>query len=181
MNRNSRQWKKWVRVALVAVLAADGLLVYANWSSTDAGARAVAAQLTDLRNQHKLLGADVWRVSAIRDRLSEVERDANKFYADEFLLAGTGYSSIIADLNKISKASTLGTSNVTFKERVLETRGVTEITVTATVEGQYVSLVQFINGLERSTNFYLLDGLTLASSTGGNIKLNLQLRTYFRT
>mgnify|MGYP001608520988 FL=1 len=66
------------------------------------------------------------------------------------------------------------------KERPLETRGVTEVTVSATVEGDYVSVVRFINGLERSDNFYLLDSLGLASSTGGSIKLNLQLRTYFR-
>ena len=181
MNRNGRQWKKWVRIALAVVLAADVLLVYANWSSTDAGARAAAAQLKDLRTQHKLYGADVRRVSAIRSRLSEVQRDADRFYVEQFLSAGTGYSAIVADLSKISKASQLGTSNVTFKERALDTRGVTEITVTATVEGQYGSLVRFINGLERSSNFYLLDNLTLASSTGGNIKLNLQLRTYFRT
>ena len=180
MNHSSRKWKKWVRVALVVLLAADGLLVYANWSSTDAGARAAAAQRADLRNQRNLLRADVQRVAPFRDRLSDVERDANRFYTHEFLSAGTGYSAIIADLNKISKASGLRTTNVAFKERGLETRGATEITVTATVEGEYVSLVRFINGLERSSNFYLLDSLTLASSTGGNIKLNLQLRTYFR-
>ena len=180
MNAKSQQWKKWMRIALAMVLAADGLLLYANWSSTDAGSRAAAEQLKDLRTHHKLLGADVQRVAAIRDRLFEVERDADKFYAHEFLPAGTGYSSIIADLSMISKASGLWTSNVAFKERLLETRGATEITVTATVEGQYVSLVRFINGLERSKNFYLLDNLTLASSTGGNIKLNLQVRTYFR-
>ncbi|HEV8383483.1 MAG TPA: type 4a pilus biogenesis protein PilO [Candidatus Acidoferrales bacterium] len=180
MNRNSRQWKRWVRIALAVVLAADALLVYANWSATDPAARAAAARLEKLHEEHGLLKADVERVSAIRDHLSEVQRDADHFYSQEFLPAGMGYSSIISDLGKISKSSGLGTSNVQFKERPLETRGVTEITVTATVEGQYVSLVRFINGLERSSNFYLLDNLTLASSTGGNIKLNLQLRTYFR-
>ncbi|MBI1749899.1 MAG: hypothetical protein HY234_06850 [Acidobacteria bacterium] len=180
MNRNSKRWKQWVRIALAVVLAMDGLLLYANWSSTDAGSRAAAAQLDKLRTQDKLLGADVRRVTGIRGRLPEVQRDADTFYGDEFLAAGTGYSAILADLNKISAASGLRATNVGFKERVLETRGVTEITVSAAVEGEYVSLVRFINGLERSKNFYLLDSLTLASSTGGSIKLNLQLRTYFR-
>jgi len=180
MSRNSKRWKQWVRAALVVVLAADALLLYANWSSTDAGSKAVAAQLAPLRMEEQLQGADVKRVAAIRGRLSEVQRNADKFYGDEFLTAGTGYSTIVGDLNKISKASELRTTNVAFKERPLETRGVTEITVSTTVEGDYVSVVRFINGLERSDNFYLLDSLTLASSTGGNIKLNLQLRTYFR-
>ncbi len=180
MSRNSKRWKQWVRAALVLVLAADAVLLYANWSSTDAVSKAAAAQLNPLRTQEKLQGADVRRVAAIRDRLSEVQRTADKFYGDEFQTAGTGYSTIIGDLNNISKAAGLRAANVAFKERALETRGVTEITASATVEGEYVSVVRFINGLERSKNFYLLDSLTLASSAGGSIKLNLQLRTYFR-
>ena len=180
MNRHSKQWKKWVRAALLVVLAADALLLYANWSSTDASSKAAAAQLAPLRLQEQLLGADVKRVAAIRARLSDVQRNASKFYGDEFLMAGAGYSTIVRDLSKISKASGLRATNVTFKERSLESRGVTEVTVSATVEGDYVSVVRFINGLERSENFYLLDSLALASSTAGNIKLNLQLRTYFR-
>jgi hypothetical protein len=49
------------------------------------------------------------------------------------------------------------------------------------VNGDYPSVVRFINGLERSNNFYVLDGLQLAESTAGNVKLNLRLRTYFRS
>lgn len=180
MNRPSTQWKKWVRAALIAVLAFDALLLYANWSSTDASSKAAAAQLVPLRLQEQLLGADVRRVAAIRARLSDVQRNAGKFYGDEFLSADSGYSTIVKDLSSISKAAGLHTTNVTFKERPLESRGVTEITVSTTVEGDYESVVRFINGLERSENFYLLDSLGLASATGGSIKLNLQLRTYFR-
>jgi len=53
--------------------------------------------------------------------------------------------------------------------------------VAAAVEGDYANVINFINGLERSNNFYVLDGLSLASSTAGNLRLNLQLRTYFRS
>ncbi|MCL4524597.1 MAG: hypothetical protein M1453_09635 [Acidobacteria bacterium] len=180
MGRNSKRWKQWVRAGLVVLLAADALLLYANWSSTDAGSKAAAAQLIPLRTQEQLYRADVRRVADIRGRLSEIQRNSEKFYGDEFLATATGYSTIVGDLNKISKASDLRATNVTFKERPLEARGVTEVTVSATVEGNYVSVVRFINGLERSDNFYLLDSLALASATGGSIKLNLQLRTYFR-
>lgn len=180
MGRNSKHWKQRARVALVVVLAFDALLLYANWSSTDASSKAAAAQLAPLQAQKQLYGADVRRVSDIRGRLSDVQHNAENFYGDEFLARDSGYSTIIGDLNEISKTSGLRTTSVTFKERPLETRGVTEVTVNATVEGDYVSVVRFINGMERSDNFYLLDSLGLASSTGGSIKLNLQLRTYFR-
>jgi len=87
----------------------------------------------------------------------------------------------VADLSDISNRAGIHTGGVTFKQRELEKRGVTEVEVTTAVEGEYPNLVRFINGLERSKNFYLLDSLTLASSAGGSIRLNLQLRTYLRS
>lgn len=179
-NRGNKQWKKWVRVGLAVVLVLDVLLLYANWRAQGAGPRQQVAQRDRLREEEKLFGADMRRVAAIRDRLSDVQHEAGRFYADEFLSAASGYSTVTADLGKISTSAGLRASNLAFKERPLDSRGVTEITVSATVEGEYVNLVRFINGLERSENFYLLESLSLASSTGGNIKLNLQLRTYFR-
>ena len=63
-----------------------------------------------------------------------------------------------------------------------DARGLMELEISTAVEGDYDSLVQFLNKLEHSDNFYVLDGLSLNSTTGGGkLRLNLQLRTYFRT
>jgi hypothetical protein len=59
-------------------------------------------------------------------------------------------------------------------------RDIVEVGISATVEGDYASLVRLVNGLERSPNFYLLDAMALSSTSGGLIRLNLELRTYFR-
>ena len=42
-------------------------------------------------------------------------------------------------------------------------------------------MIQFINGLEHSKNFYLLHALELDTSSSGIIRLKLGVRTYFRT
>jgi hypothetical protein len=60
-------------------------------------------------------------------------------------------------------------------------RGVDQITIKASVQGGYLGLIQFVNGLERSKKFYLLDDLHLDSSNTGEVRLNLELRTYFGT
>jgi type IV pilus assembly protein PilO len=38
--------------------------------------------------------------------------------------------------------------------------------------------MHFINGLERSKTFFLINGLTLTGSQGGTVNLRLRLRTY---
>ncbi len=49
------------------------------------------------------------------------------------------------------------------------------------MDADYPAVIQFINGLERSKYFYLLDDLQLASATTGGIRLQIGLHTYFRT
>jgi hypothetical protein len=55
------------------------------------------------------------------------------------------------------------------------------VDIATAVEGDYEGLIQFLNKLEHSDNFYVLDDLTLATSSVGKLRLNVQLRTYFRT
>src|SRR6266404_4339286 len=62
-----------------------------------------------------------------------------------------------------------------------DARGLMEIDIITAVEGDYASLVNFLDKLEHSDHFYVLDSLSLASSNAGKIRLNIQLRTYFRT
>ncbi len=75
----------------------------------------------------------------------------------------------------------LPASSVMFKQRDIEKRGIAEVELTTTVDGDYPSLVRFINGLERSQNLYLLDSLSLVAGQEGRIKLNVSMRTYFRS
>jgi len=55
------------------------------------------------------------------------------------------------------------------------------VEIGASVSGDYPNIVRFINGLEHSDTFYVLDSLTLGAGSAGGLGLNLHLRTYFRT
>jgi hypothetical protein len=86
-----------------------------------------------------------------------------------------------SDLEAIARKANLRTTDLKFKQKDLKDHGVTEVSIDGTVEGEYPALVQFINGLERSKNMYLLDTLSLASVSTGGIRLKMDLRTYFRS
>ena len=42
--------------------------------------------------------------------------------------------------------------NVSFKQKEIPNRGVTEVLIEVTVAGEYSSIVKFLNGLQRSSN-----------------------------
>lgn len=179
MNEAIQRRKNLIRWILSVVLALDLGLLAINVRRSSSPQEQKAEE-DRLQRQHDLLAADVRRATEIKRRLPQVQRECDDFFAKELRPASSGYSAIVGDLGALAREAGLKTNAVTFRQHEIGNRGVVEVEVAATVEGDYPSLVSFINGLERSNNFYLLDSLQLASSTGA-LKLNLQLRTYFRS
>jgi hypothetical protein len=183
MNKGThfRVWKRWVQGAVALLLLLNLGLVLSIWRAAESAPQAQRDERDRLAAQARLMAADVGRAQAIRQRLPQKGRECDQFYAEELVPASSGYSTLVSDLGEIAGHAGLKTNIVGFKQKELAERGVTEVKITAAVEGDYPSLIRFINGLERSKNFYLLDQLTLASSSTGGIKLNMELRTYFRS
>ena len=173
--------KRLTAGALALLLAADIGLVVFLWRNSQQSPAEVRAQLDRLSLQAKLRRAEDARGDKIRASLSQVGTDCDNFYHDTFLDKASGYSALDADLGSIAAKAGLHMSGTNYKEAEVKGRGVTEISISTGVEGSYSSIIQFINGLEQSKNFYLLNDLHLTSAKAGAIKLELALRTYFRS
>ncbi len=174
-------WKKGIAAVLLLLVAVDVALVVVLWQIGQNGAQAMRTRTIHLTQQAKLLRADVARGERIRAALPEAGKQCNAFYDNAFFDSTTGYSRIEADLDSISKDAGVQTSGLQFQQRAVKGRGVTEVVVKTKVTADYPSLIRFINGLERSPDFYLLDGLELHGGNAGMVDLDLQLHTYFRT
>jgi hypothetical protein len=179
--RMNGPWKKWTGLALGLLLLADVALGVFLWETTRQGPASRRAQHESLALKAKLMGADVKRTEQIRASLPQVGKDCSVFYQKTFPDVTTGYSAIATDLDSIASHAGIKTSGVSFKPTELKNRGVTELEITTQVSGDYPSIIKFINGLEVSQNFYLLNDLALDSASTGGIRLQLKLHTYFRT
>jgi len=172
--------QKLIRWFLGAVLIADLALAAVNWRIA-AAPRDPADELRLLRQQRALLAADVARAQKIRADLPAVERDSGTFFQKQIAPSESGYSALMDNLGALARAADVRAGNVTYRQGNPDHRGVVEVEIGASVSGEYPNIVRFINGLEHSETFYVLDGLTLGAGTSGGLGLNLRLRTYFRT
>jgi Tfp pilus assembly protein PilO len=170
-----------IMAALALLLAADVALGFLLWRNSSESPEQLRGEIQRLELQAKLREAEVARGQKIRASMPHVGRDCDRFYEDAFLSKDTGYSAIEADLNSIADKAGLRLSGTAYKESEVKSRGVTQIVILTGVDGNYGSIIQFINGLEQSTNFYLLNDLRLSSASAGAIKLQLELRTFFRS
>jgi Tfp pilus assembly protein PilO len=169
-----------VRWIVIVILVADVVLLGVDWRLNQSP-HVQAGDLRRLDMMAKSYRADNARLERFRRELPADEKDWDAFFTTHFHPAGAGYSAISEDLGELSRTAGLRSDTVTFHQHNPDARGLMEVEITTAVEGDYDSLIQFLNKLEHSDNFYVLDSLALASSTAGKLRLNLQLRTYFRT
>ena len=172
--------KAIVRWGLIVVLGLDVLLLAFNLKLNQAP-RIAPDQMKRLELMEKSYRADNARLEKFRTELPADEKQWDEFFTTHFRPAGAGYSAVSEDLGQLSHSAGLRTDTISFHQHTADARGLMEIDISTAVEGDYESLVNFLDKLEHSDHFYVLDGLALASSSAGKIRLNIQLRTYFRT
>jgi Tfp pilus assembly protein PilO len=176
----SKSRKNAIRIIIGLILLADIALIGVNWKlSSEQGSP--GDELRALRIRRDLMTADIRRAEAIRAGLPGVQTETASFMEKDLRPVTAWSSTITDDLGALAKDSGVQLTTTHFKQKSIDKRGVDEITISVTMQGAYPSLVSFINSLERSKNFYLLDSLTLDTGSEGTLKLNLELRTYFRS
>ena len=53
--------------------------------------------------------------------------------------------------------------------------------IDASLTGDYLQLVKFINSLERDQLFFIVNSVQLGGEQAGTVRLQLQLQTYLKT
>jgi Tfp pilus assembly protein PilO len=187
MAHNFQRRKRLLLLALAAIVLADIVLIT---YSLDAAAskrspeREMAAETTEI----KLLTADVERARDIRKEIPQTRADCDQFES-ALPAARTFYSAINAELTSIGKQSGLLVSSIDFRTSNLAAHGMSEVLVDAKVTGNYTSVVRFLNGVQRSKNYYIVDSLALskdisaaaaAPDAPGVVSVDLHLKSYFK-
>jgi type IV pilus assembly protein PilO len=183
--RNDFTFRRQAIFAGVALLVlVDGALAVYSWQLVSAP-QTPRQQFSLEMRQHDLLKADIKRAQDIRDKIPAIQKDCDQFEQSLFP-ASAGYSSVSSELGSIAKKRGVQLEGLSFRQTEIAGRGTTEVAIDATVNGDYKSVVQFLNSVQRSANLYEVDTLTLApenanQGTSGVLKVSLHLKTYFRT
>lgn len=183
MQRDFTFQKRLILSLLGLLLAADFSLGIYSWDLASAP-HTPQSEFDKQNLQLKLLRGDIENAQSIRNDMPKTRTDCDKF-EQSLPPESTGYSLFTGELDDIARKSGLEIVTLAAKQKDLPNRGLAEVAIEATVSGQYGSVVKFVNGLQRSQRFYILDGLALSSDTqnrtaGGPIRVALHVRTYFR-
>jgi hypothetical protein len=164
------------------LLADVGLAAY-SWELATAP-HASSAQFERIGLQLKMLQADITRAQKIKNDMPNIQKDCEQF-EKSLLAASSASSSLSSELGNVAKKSGVRLEEFSFKPTAIPERGMTEVAIDSTITGDYKSVIQFLNGLQRSNNNYIVESLTLATNNSNQgpvnvIKVGLHLKTYLR-
>jgi Tfp pilus assembly protein PilO len=181
MKVDLRLRKRLILGGVLLLVAADIALGAYTWRLSS-GPRTPQREFDLQAKNLELLRADIKRAQSIQKDMPNIQKDCDRFELSLFP-ASSGYSSVTSDLGAIAKKAGLQIDDLTFKQKAIDTRNLTEVFMTATVAGNYQNVIEFLNGMQRSTK-YEVDDLSLANEAAeksGIIKVAVHMKTYFRT
>jgi Tfp pilus assembly protein PilO len=182
LKRDLYERRRWVRGGLLALLVLDGLFLFFSFRPLGLSASQQNDDLQSLREEAKGKRETVARLRKIESTLGESNRLGDQFYQSKFLPAESGFGTIMEEVEKLAVANGVRKGTVSYGVQEIKDRpDLEEVSIDTTLEGDYAKIVRFVNQLEQSPLFLIVDNMGV--SAGGknkSISVNVKLLTLFR-
>jgi type IV pilus assembly protein PilO len=168
---------KLLRIVLIVMLVVD-VSAAAVLLSPLGGLR--SSRQTEYERVRLQWQAEQRKAAPLRDidkKLDEARQQVSSFYGTRL---PTRSSAIPEELGKLAAANGVRFFAVRYNSDEAAVEGLRRIQIDASLAGDYLKVVKFINTLERDKMFFVVDTLNLAEQQGGNVRLELRLETYLR-
>lgn len=175
---NLRQARRNVFTILALLLAVDVVAAVVLLTPLAGGSAARQREFQDLRRQVQAKMRVVIPPDQVQVRVDEARRQIDTFYKDRL---PPGSSALSGELGKLATASGVKLNSAQYQEFDSDLPGLRRLQISANVTGDYLQEVKFINSVERSKMFFIIDSVNLAEQTGGVVRLGVILETFLKS
>ena len=171
-----------VRAGLGVLLAAN--LVMAAFIFHPLGG-SVEDLTEEMRSKQRDLAQELQRVERTRSLEAKVQQakvEGDKFLDECTMDRRSAFSTILGDADKMAVESGMKPKDSSYAplEPVEGSDTITRLTISANYEGSYASLTKFVNLLDKSPRFLIIESLQAAPQANGLLSVTLKLDTFIR-
>jgi type IV pilus assembly protein PilO len=171
-----------VRLALGLLLLANlvvAVIVLKPWAGS---AGDLERQLASLRKQVRDRQATLDRMRTLVSKIESARAEGDRFLDSCFMNRRTASSTIVSELQTTAQQAGIKQKQVDYVFEPIEgSDTLSMMTVTANYEGSFADLMQFINLLDRSPRFLILETLTAAPQPSGLLlNVGMKLNSFVR-
>jgi Tfp pilus assembly protein PilO len=173
-----------VRAALGLLTVANivaALIVFKPWGGS---AEDLARQQAGMRQQLATMQARLAQTKALVVKAQRAHQEGDAFLAKYTSERRTVFSTLFAELDSITREAGIQPRPESNDLQPVEgSDTLYQITITAAYEGTYANLTKFVNLLDKSPRFLIIESLTAApqqSNTGDTLSVSIKLDTFVR-
>lgn len=168
--------KTIARVVLGSLLLLNLGAAWAVFRPVGGSAEELEERIAGLRSQVQMRQATLQRTRVLVSRIEQARMGADEFLNAYFMDRRTASSAILGELDKAAKEAGVRPKERSFTYDPVEgSDQFAMMTVVANYEGNYSDLLQFVNRLDKSRRFLILDTLVAAPQQNSQL-LNVQIR-----
>ncbi len=171
-----RETRKKLMPLVIALIVLDLACVGYLLSPAGRSQQARQREFYKLRDELTAKQQEVLPTRGMDQKLKQASQDIVEFYGTRF---PAQYSAVAEELGKVATDTGVHLTGVKYDEKDAPIDGLRKLNLEATISGDYLQEVKFINALERDKMFFLIDGIALGEQQG-NVRLQLKLETYLR-
>lgn len=164
------------RAVLGTLLALNLIAAYAVFQPLGGSAEELEQELIARQNELRQRQGAMTRLRSLVAKIETARTAGDTFLSQYFLEGRTASSSIIGEITLAAKEAGIQPREHTYSFDPIEgsdTLGM--LTVDGNYQGTYRDLLEFVNRLDKSPRFLIMDSLSVAPQTGGNL-LNIRIK-----
>jgi len=173
-----------VRAVLGALVLANvvaALIVFKPWGGS---AEDLARQQQDSRQQLTTMQARLAKTKALVAKAQRARKEGDQFLTEYTTDRRTTFSTIAAELERASQDAGIKPRPASYElEPVEGSDTLYQMSITAAYEGSYANLTKFMNLLDKSPRFLIIESLMAApqqTNAGDLLSISIKLDTFVR-
>lgn len=170
--------RKKLKIAIAGLAVLDLAAAALLFSPLVGSARSRDQQLQELGREIQQKTRQVEPLRGLDKKIVAARQQIADFYKDR--LPGQN-SAISESLGKLAVQSGVKIGQVKYSTKDTDSVGLRPVMIEGDFSGDYLQLARFINSVERSPVFFIVDSVDLGGEQAGVVKLQLKLETYLKT